>query len=200
VTRPPPRRGGSTWTPWLAIFRSSSSGLGIARELREPRRAGRRGAGAGRWAGRRRHAALRARHPCGAPERLRPPRSLALELAARFYAAGGFDRIAKAYLRDARSGYRQWGAEGKVRQLERSIRIWQTNRLARTRNARWPHRDTWTSRCSKSLSVHAGDWSILSRCRGVASVRFASAPIGSSARYGYFASSCRTFPSAPHCR
>jgi PAS domain S-box-containing protein len=44
--------------------------------------------------------------------------ALALELAARFYAARGFDRIAKAYLRDARGGYRQWGAEGKVRQLE----------------------------------------------------------------------------------
>src|SRR5262249_57710697 len=33
--------------------------------------------------------------------------ALALELAARFYAARGFDRIAKAYLRDARDGYRQ---------------------------------------------------------------------------------------------
>jgi PAS domain S-box-containing protein len=44
--------------------------------------------------------------------------ALTLELAARFYAARGFDRIAKAYLRDAKYGYRQWGAEGKVRQLE----------------------------------------------------------------------------------
>jgi PAS domain S-box-containing protein len=44
--------------------------------------------------------------------------ALALELAAHFYAARGFDRIAKAYVRDARSGYRQWGADGKVRQLE----------------------------------------------------------------------------------
>jgi PAS domain S-box-containing protein len=44
--------------------------------------------------------------------------ALALELAAQFYAAHGFDRIAKAYLRDARDGYRQWGADGKVRQLE----------------------------------------------------------------------------------
>jgi PAS domain S-box-containing protein len=44
--------------------------------------------------------------------------ALTLELAAQFYAARGFDRIAKGYLRDARSGYRQWGADGKVRQLE----------------------------------------------------------------------------------
>ena len=44
--------------------------------------------------------------------------ALAYELAARFYAARGFDRIANAYLRDARSCYRQWGADGKVRQLE----------------------------------------------------------------------------------
>src|SRR6185503_7218240 len=44
--------------------------------------------------------------------------ALANELAARFYASRGFEKIAKAYLRDARDGYRQWGAEGKVRQLE----------------------------------------------------------------------------------
>src|SRR5262249_53176773 len=44
--------------------------------------------------------------------------ALALEIAGRFYAGRGFDRIARAYLQDARSGYRQWGADGKVRQLE----------------------------------------------------------------------------------
>jgi PAS domain S-box-containing protein len=44
--------------------------------------------------------------------------ALANELASRFYAARGFDRIAKGYMRDARHGYRQWGADGKVRQLE----------------------------------------------------------------------------------
>ena len=44
--------------------------------------------------------------------------ALALELAARFYAARGFDRIARSYLRDARYGYLQWGAHGKVRQLD----------------------------------------------------------------------------------
>jgi PAS domain S-box-containing protein len=44
--------------------------------------------------------------------------ALANELAARFYTRRGFERIAKAYLRDARDGYRQWGADGKVRQLE----------------------------------------------------------------------------------
>jgi transcriptional regulator with GAF, ATPase, and Fis domain/predicted ATPase len=44
--------------------------------------------------------------------------ALALEIAARFYAGRGLDRIARAYLRDARDGYRQWGADGKVRDLE----------------------------------------------------------------------------------
>src|SRR4029453_9603454 len=39
--------------------------------------------------------------------------ALALELAAQFYAVRGFDRIAKAYLRDARSGSRPGGAAGK---------------------------------------------------------------------------------------
>ena len=44
--------------------------------------------------------------------------ALALEIAARFYASRGLDRVARAYLRDARYGYRQWGADGKVRELE----------------------------------------------------------------------------------
>jgi PAS domain S-box-containing protein len=44
--------------------------------------------------------------------------ALASELAARFHAARGFDRIARAYLQDARSCYRQWGADAKVRQLD----------------------------------------------------------------------------------
>ena len=44
--------------------------------------------------------------------------ALANELAARFYNARGFDKIAHTYLRDARYGYLCWGAEGKVRQLD----------------------------------------------------------------------------------
>jgi PAS domain S-box-containing protein len=44
--------------------------------------------------------------------------ALANELAARFYTHRGFERIARVYLRDARDGYRQWGADGKVRQLD----------------------------------------------------------------------------------
>jgi PAS domain S-box-containing protein len=43
---------------------------------------------------------------------------LAHELAARFYAARGVERIAHHYLRDARYCYLQWGAHGKVRQLD----------------------------------------------------------------------------------
>src|SRR6202007_2279896 len=44
---------------------------------------------------------------------------LANELAARFYAERGFETIANAYLRNARTCYRAWGAYGKVSQLER---------------------------------------------------------------------------------
>src|SRR2546422_2322135 len=40
------------------------------------------------------------------------------ELAARFYASRGFEKIANAYLRDARYCYLRWGADGKVRQLD----------------------------------------------------------------------------------
>jgi PAS domain S-box-containing protein len=45
--------------------------------------------------------------------------ALANELAARFYAARGFEKIARVYLQDARYEYLRWGADGKVRQLER---------------------------------------------------------------------------------
>ena len=44
--------------------------------------------------------------------------AIANELAARFHASRGFETIAHAYLREARSCYRRWGAEGKVHQLE----------------------------------------------------------------------------------
>jgi PAS domain S-box-containing protein len=44
--------------------------------------------------------------------------ALASELAARFYATRGFEKIANTYLQDARYGYLRWGAEGKVRQLD----------------------------------------------------------------------------------
>src|SRR6202022_3697291 len=39
-------------------------------------------------------------------------------LAARFYAARGFEKIARVYLQDARYGYLRWGADGKVRHLD----------------------------------------------------------------------------------
>src|SRR5580693_7627442 len=44
--------------------------------------------------------------------------AVAYEVAARFYAARGFDKIAGAYLREARYCYLRWGADGKVRQLD----------------------------------------------------------------------------------
>ena len=44
--------------------------------------------------------------------------ALAYELAARFYAARGFEDFSHVYLRKARNGYLRWGAVGKVRQLD----------------------------------------------------------------------------------
>ncbi|HEY4883303.1 MAG TPA: GAF domain-containing protein, partial [Myxococcales bacterium] len=44
--------------------------------------------------------------------------ALAYELAARFYAARGFEGFAHMYRRNARDGYVAWGADGKVRQLD----------------------------------------------------------------------------------
>jgi PAS domain S-box-containing protein len=40
------------------------------------------------------------------------------KLAANFYAARGFETISHAYLRNARSCYLRWGADGKVRQMD----------------------------------------------------------------------------------
>ena len=45
-------------------------------------------------------------------------RALAHEVAARFYAARGFEAIAHTYLRNARNCYDRWGAFGKVKQLD----------------------------------------------------------------------------------
>ena len=44
--------------------------------------------------------------------------AVAYEVAARFYAARGFEQIAHLYLRSARRCYTTWGADGKVRQLD----------------------------------------------------------------------------------
>ena len=45
--------------------------------------------------------------------------ALAAELAAGFYRARGFDKIAMAYARDALQACARWGAYGKMRELER---------------------------------------------------------------------------------
>jgi PAS domain S-box-containing protein len=45
--------------------------------------------------------------------------ALAYEMAAHFYAARGFQEFARVYLLCARDGYFRWGADGKVRQLDR---------------------------------------------------------------------------------
>jgi tetratricopeptide (TPR) repeat protein len=43
--------------------------------------------------------------------------AIAYELAARFYAARGFQKFADEYLLEARYCYQRWGADGKVAQL-----------------------------------------------------------------------------------
>jgi predicted ATPase/signal transduction histidine kinase len=46
--------------------------------------------------------------------------ALANELASRFYRGRGFDRIAETYLREAQACYARWGADAKVRQIDRA--------------------------------------------------------------------------------
>jgi predicted ATPase/signal transduction histidine kinase len=45
--------------------------------------------------------------------------AVAYETAARFYRSYGLALVADTYVREARDRYRRWGAEGKVRDLER---------------------------------------------------------------------------------
>ena len=72
--------------------------------------------------------------------------ALANELAARFYAARGFEKIAHAYLRDARYCYLRWGADGKVRQLDEYIRTSGRKSQCPIRRARSGHpSNTWIS-------------------------------------------------------
>ena len=54
---------------------------------------------------------------------------LAHELAARFYAARGVEKIANQYLRDARYCYLQWGAHGEVKQLDECYPYLQDERV-----------------------------------------------------------------------
>ncbi|WP_257447504.1 trifunctional serine/threonine-protein kinase/ATP-binding protein/sensor histidine kinase [Archangium lipolyticum] len=44
--------------------------------------------------------------------------ALAYEVASEFYLARGVETVAQAYLREARRAYLQWGAHGKVKQLD----------------------------------------------------------------------------------
>ncbi len=44
--------------------------------------------------------------------------AVASEVAAQFYEARGFTIIANAYVRNARAAYEQWGAQGKVNQID----------------------------------------------------------------------------------
>jgi PAS domain S-box-containing protein len=48
--------------------------------------------------------------------------AIANEIAGRFYAERGYEKIAATYLRAARACYLRWGADGKVRQLEELYR------------------------------------------------------------------------------
>jgi PAS domain S-box-containing protein len=44
--------------------------------------------------------------------------AIANERASRFHAVRGFEKLARIYLLEARRSYQQWGADGKVRQLD----------------------------------------------------------------------------------
>ena len=64
--------------------------------------------------------------------------ALANEIASRFYAARGFEKIAQVYLQDARYGYLRWGADGKVRQLDEMYpRLGEEERAPRSNRHDW---------------------------------------------------------------
>ncbi len=57
--------------------------------------------------------------------------ALASEAAGRFYRSRGREKLAREYLGDAWSSYRNWGAEGKVDHLEQEFGEWLTERTTR---------------------------------------------------------------------
>ena len=72
--------------------------------------------------------------------------AIANELAARFYAARGFEEIAHLYLGNARQGYLRWGADGKVRQLDQLHPRLRQDERTPVRKARSKRRsNVWTS-------------------------------------------------------
>jgi PAS domain S-box-containing protein len=58
--------------------------------------------------------------------------AVAYEVAAHFYAARGFEKIADIYLREAQYCYLRWGADGKVKQLEQLYPHLRKHESART--------------------------------------------------------------------
>ena len=117
-----PTSGSSISRLWPPITDSSKSGRRIARRISRT---------APRWSARRSPGSKAARSmPMHLYEQaIRSAQAngfvhneaLANELAARFYAARGFEQIAHLYLRNARDGYLRWGADGKVRQLDAAV-------------------------------------------------------------------------------
>jgi hypothetical protein len=75
--------------------------------------------------------------------------AVANEVAARFYAARGFEKIARAYLQDAKHCYLRWGADGKVRQLQMiisfSLQVVSSMAYSATSSRLEVKRRTWTS-------------------------------------------------------
>src|SRR6267142_2360275 len=107
ATRCLPTSGLRTWKPWPRTTDSSNYGRRIAPRISRP---------APRWSAQRSHASKAASStPANG---FVNNEALANELAARFYAARGFEKIAHAYLQEARYCYLRWGAAGKVRQLD----------------------------------------------------------------------------------
>ncbi|MCY1061504.1 AAA family ATPase [Nannocystis sp. SCPEA4] len=83
--------------------------------------------------------------------------ALADERLARFYRERGLDMLAETHLRAARAGYLQWGAHGKVRQLDE-----EEPRLTDTRPARADASDTVTADHIDLLAVTKASQSISS--------------------------------------
>ena len=63
--------------------------------------------------------------------------AIAYERASAFYRTRGVDTIADLYLREARSCYARWGAEGKVRQLDALYPQLQAQQSVETPTAPW---------------------------------------------------------------
>ncbi|WP_437807308.1 AAA family ATPase [Sorangium sp. So ce1078] len=83
--------------------------------------------------------------------------AMSYELTAQFYRDRGFDMIADTYLRAARSSYARWGADGKVKQIDRLFPHLEARTLISTATVTMPAEELDRLAVVKALQSISGE-------------------------------------------